>query len=78
MNETPLFFRRYDVTAALVACPPASMEVDERRSSDRQGSEEGSSHSGGGGGGGKDGEGDEETAACADTPNAKLLDALSR
>lgn len=72
-------FRRYDVTAALVGCPPASPEADEPRLSDSQESE--ALSPGGGGGGSGSGYGsdrDEGRRAWVGTPNAELLDALSR
>jgi len=64
---------RYDVIAALVACPPAPMEMeaeaDEPSLSDAQEAEERSlSH----------GAGAEESRSWLDTPNADLLGALSR
>ncbi|CAM9750105.1 unnamed protein product, partial [Laminaria digitata] len=83
--------RRYDVTATLVGCSPASMEAEENRSPAGGG--------GGGGGGAQDpgghaprgarvdktspeggggGGGGHERRAWTDTPNAELLVALSR
>lgn len=59
-----------------MAFPPASTEVDERRPSDPDETDGGFSHNCGG-----DGEGaerDEQPGVWPDTPNANLLDALSR
>ena len=76
---------RYDVTAALVGCPPASLEAEENR--DPNGGD-GAQNAGGyaprasrggklspeaGRGGGR-----HERGAWKDTPNAELLVALSR
>lgn len=54
------------------------MEVDERRPSDPHEAEEVPSNNGGGGGDGKGGERDQDAGGASDTPNATLLDALSR